>query len=60
LMQCVQDNHVRYVIEDAFSWTRTTPQYLRPALQEWLSAEPGGLTLVYETDKPHTRVWQVQ
>ena len=59
LMHSVQDNHVAYVIEDAFTWTRTTPQYLRPALREWLSAEPAALSPVYETDAPRTRVWRV-
>ena len=60
LVACVRDNGVAYLIEDAFTWTRTTPQYLRPALQDWQSAELGALTLVYESDKPRTRVWRVQ
>ena len=60
LAQLARDNHVAYVIEDAFTWTRTTPQYLRPALQMWLGAEPEGLAVVYETGAPRTRVWRVR
>jgi len=59
LMHFVQDNLVAYVIEDAFTWTRTTQQYLRLALQAWRSAQPAALSLVYETDAPRTRVWRV-
>jgi len=53
------DNHVEYVIEDAFTWTGTTVDYLRPALRAWLAAEPQALELVLETDSPRTRVWRV-
>jgi len=60
LMQVVRDNGVAYVIEDAFTWTRTTEQYLQPALESWRAADPAALSLVYETDAPHTRVWRVQ
>jgi len=59
LMNAVHDNCVSYVIEDAFSWTRTTAQYLQPALQAWLTMDPEALSLVYETDAPRTRIWHV-
>ncbi len=59
LARLVQDNRVAYVIEDAFRWTRTTEQYLHPALQAWRAVEPEALSLVYETDAPHARVWRV-
>nr|MBC7244095.1 glycosyltransferase family 39 protein [Chloroflexota bacterium] len=55
----VLENHVAYIIEDAFRWTLTTADYLRPALNAWLAAEPDALSLVYETDTPRTRVWCV-
>ncbi|HUT15947.1 MAG TPA: glycosyltransferase family 39 protein [Anaerolineae bacterium] len=60
LAQLARDNRVAYVIEDAFTWTRTTSQYLRPALQAWLGAEPEALALVYETSAPRTSVWRVR
>jgi hypothetical protein len=60
LMRAVRDNRVDYIVEDAFTWTRTTEQYLAPALKSWLSEEPASLGLVYETDAPQTRVWRVQ
>ncbi len=60
LMHMVRDNRVAYVIEDAFSWTRTTEQYLQPALQAWQAEDPAALSLVYETDAPRTRVWRVR
>jgi len=59
LKRAVYTNHVAYVIEDAFSWTRTTAQYLQPALQAWLALDPRALSLNYETDPPRTRVWHV-
>ncbi|MGC8786318.1 MAG: ArnT family glycosyltransferase [Anaerolineae bacterium] len=59
LKRSVLENHVAYIIEDAFHWTLTTRDYLRPALQGWLAVEPEALALVYETDTPHTRVWRV-
>jgi hypothetical protein len=60
LRRSVEDNAVAYLIEDAFTWTGTTAQYLRPALQSWQSAEPEALSLVFETDAPTTRVWRVE
>ena len=60
LMDAVRDNQVAYVIEDAFTWTRTTQQYLQPALESWRAGDPAALSLVYETDAPRTRVWRVQ
>jgi hypothetical protein len=54
------DNHVAYIIEDAFKWTGTTSDYLRPALRAWMAAEPQALSLVFETDAPQTRVWRVE
>ncbi|MBC7260679.1 MAG: glycosyltransferase family 39 protein [Chloroflexi bacterium] len=59
LKRSVLENHVAYIIEDAFHWTLTTRDYLRRALQGWLAVEPEALVLVYETDTPHTRVWRV-
>lgn len=59
LKRSVLENHVAYIIEDAFHWTLTTRDYLRPALQRWLASEPEALSLVYETDTPNTRVWRV-
>lgn len=55
----VLENKVAYIIEDAFHWTLTTSDYLRPALNAWLAVEPDALSLVYETDTPRTRVWRV-
>jgi hypothetical protein len=60
LMKSVRDNRVAYVIEDAFTWTRTTQQYLQPALEDWLAGEPAALSLAFETGAPRTRVWRVQ
>ncbi len=59
LMHAIGESHVAYVIEDAFTWTRTTAQYLQPALQAWQTMEPEALSLVHETDAPRTRVWRV-
>jgi hypothetical protein len=59
LKRSAVDNHVAYVIEDAFRWTGTTADYLRPALRAWIAAEPQALALVFETDAPQTRVWRV-
>lgn len=59
LKRSVLENRVEYIIEDAFRWTLTTRDYLRPALNAWLAAEPEALSLAYETDTPHTRVWRV-
>jgi hypothetical protein len=60
LKRSAVDNHVAYVIEDAFKWTGTTADYLRPALRAWMAAEPQALALVFETDAPQTRVWRVE
>jgi len=60
LKRSVSDNRVAYVIEDAFKWTGTTADYLRPALRAWMTAEPQALSLVLETDAPQTRVWRVE
>ena len=60
LVRAVYSNQVAYVIEDAFTWTRTTEQYLRPALRSWQAQDPAALSLAYETDAPRTRVWRVQ
>lgn len=60
LMRAVYDNQVAYVIEDAFTWTRTTEQYLQPALRNWQAADPFALELTHETDAPHTRVWKIK
>ncbi len=60
LLQTARENQVDYIIEDAFTWTRTTAQYLRPALESWRAQAPDSLSLAYETDAPQTRVWRVQ
>ena len=60
LKRSVADSHVEYIIEDAFKWTGTTTDYLRPALRAWMAAEPQALELVFETDAPQTRVWRVE
>jgi hypothetical protein len=60
LKRSVADSDVVYIIEDAFKWTGTTTDYLRPALRAWMAAEPQGLKLVFETDAPLTRVWRVE
>jgi hypothetical protein len=54
------NSHVTYVIEDAFKWTGTTADYLRPALRAWIAAEPQALSMVFETDAPQTRVWRLE
>ena len=59
LKRSVRENRVAYVIEDAFRWTPTTVDYLKPALQAWRAAEPGALDLAFETSAPQTRVWRV-
>jgi hypothetical protein len=59
LRASVYSHGVAYIIEDAFSWTLTTDDYLRRALQAWRGAEPAELSLVLETDAPRTRVWRV-
>jgi hypothetical protein len=60
LLQTARDNQVDYIIEDAFTWTRTTAQYLKPALDSWRAKDPSSLALTFETVAPHTRVWRVQ
>lgn len=60
LERTVVSNGVDYIIEDAFKWTGTTTDYLRPALRAWMEAEPQALALVFETDAPQTRVWRVE
>lgn len=60
LMHAVRDNQVAFVIEDAFTWTLTTMQYLKPALQEWQAEDSAALSLAFETDAPPTRVWRVR
>jgi hypothetical protein len=59
LKLAARDSAVSFVIEDAFLWTPTTVDYLKPALRAWQTAEPGALSLVYETDAPQTYVWRV-
>jgi len=59
LKQAVYNNGVAFLIEDPFTWTRTTEQYLRPALQSWQAEDPGALALALETNAPRTRVWRV-
>jgi len=60
LREAARENQVDYIIEDAFTWTRTSEQYLTPALQGWRAQAPGSLVLAYETEAPQTRVWRVQ
>jgi hypothetical protein len=58
LREFCEENAVDLLIEDAFTWTRTTEQYLRPALQGWKESDPTGLALAYESPAPRTRVWR--
>ncbi len=60
LKRSVAGGDVQYIIEDAFKWTGTTTDYLRPALRAWMAAEPQALELVFETGTPQTRVWRVE
>jgi hypothetical protein len=46
---------VDYVIEDAFTWSTHTRNYLRPALRGY----PTLFSLVYSTPAPVVRVWKV-
>jgi hypothetical protein len=55
LMSTVAAGQVSYILEDAFTWTRTTETYLAPAMR----ALPAAFTLVHETPPPRTRIWQV-
>jgi len=58
LREFCEENAVDLLIEDAFTWTRTTDQYLRPALQSWKETDSTGLALAYESPPPRTRVWR--
>jgi hypothetical protein len=55
LMSTVHRNAVSYVLEDAFTWTRSTETYLAPAMRGQISS----FTLVHETPSPPARVWAV-
>lgn len=56
LQRVVRANHAGYILEDAFTWTRTTETYLAPAMRG--AAE--SFVLEYETPAPQTRVWRVR
>ena len=55
LMSTLRANGVTYILEDGFTWTRTTEIYLAPAM----SGRPEAFTLVCESPAPRTRVWRV-
>jgi len=59
LMRAVHDSRAGFIVEDAFTWTLTTQQYLREALRSWRAEDPSALALAYETSAPNTRVWRV-
>ena len=56
LMSTIEHNAVSFILEDAFTWTRTTETYLIPAMH----ASAGDFALAYETPAPHTRVWKIR
>ena len=51
----IRENHVAYVVEDGFSWSTQTQQYLRPAIR----ANPKLFKLVTTIGPVPTRIWQV-
>ncbi len=55
LSATLRANRVSYILEDAFTWTRTSETYLAPAMRSL----PGSFSLVNETPPPQTRIWQV-
>lgn len=55
LLKVVEDNGVDYVVQDGFTWTRTTATYLTPAMQGAASS----FAQAYETAPPTMRVWRV-
>jgi hypothetical protein len=59
LMRTAHDSGAGFIVEDAFTWTLTTQQYLRQALRSWRAEDPSALALAYETSAPNTRVWRV-
>jgi 4-amino-4-deoxy-L-arabinose transferase-like glycosyltransferase len=56
LMSTLHANHVSYILEDGFTWTRTSETYLAPAMSQL----PGVFSLALETPAPRTRIWQVR
>ncbi len=55
LMSIIRLNGVSYILEDAFTWTRTTEIYLTPAMRGQATA----FAVAHETETPSTRVWRV-
>jgi hypothetical protein len=51
----LRDNSVSYILEDSFTWSTHTTNYLRPAL----AARPGMVELVKTFGPPNTRIWKV-
>lgn len=56
LQQVLRASHVTFILEDGFTWTRTTETYLAPAMRG--AAE--SFALVFETPAPPARVWRVR
>ncbi len=55
LLSALARNKVTHVLEDAFTWTRTTEIYLDPAMH----SRPAAFNLLHETSEPVTRLWAV-
>lgn len=55
LARAIDGSGVDYIIEDQFTWTATTGQFLVPAMQ----ALRDRFVLEFETGTPPTRVWRV-
>lgn len=55
LATSLRNHAVDYILEDAFTWTRTTATYLAPAMH----AQSPVPTVVYETAAPVTRIRRV-
>jgi hypothetical protein len=56
LLSTLETNGVTFILEDSFTWTKTTEIYLAPAMLSRSAA----FHLAFETAAPTTRVWAVQ
>jgi hypothetical protein len=54
LLSSIKRSGACFVLQDAFTWTRSTEIYLAPAMQ----GAPGVFWLVHQSDRPVTRIWQ--
>jgi 4-amino-4-deoxy-L-arabinose transferase-like glycosyltransferase len=52
VIDTIKENHVSYVVVDAFTWTNTTGKYLVPALL----AHEKEFEVIYSTERPETYV----